>query len=96
VTPHQSRDNRMSASAAGVPGQVRVIFIPAEDVWIMWRGEMTVNALEAGVTYRASFFDPKTGAQYDLGAIQGDQAGQWVLPKPPIFQDWVVVLEHGD
>lgn len=92
VTPHQSAEKRMSAYAAGIPGQVRVIYIPAEEIWTAWQGKMTVQALEADVTYRAFYFNPKSGVETDLGIVQGDAAGSYVLPKPPIFQDWVVVL----
>jgi hypothetical protein len=82
----------MSAYAAGIPGQLRVIYIPAEEVWSLWRGQMAIRALEAGATYRAFYFNPKSGAETDLGLVQGDAQGAYSLPKPPIFQDWVVVL----
>jgi hypothetical protein len=92
VTPRQSVEKRMAAYAAGIPGQVRVIYIPAEEVWTVWRGSMAIQGLEADVTYRAFYFNPKNGAESDLGLVQGDAWGAYALPKPPIFQDWVVVL----
>jgi hypothetical protein len=94
VTPHQSAEKRVSVYAAGIPSQVRVIFIPAEEVWTVWRGQATIRALEAGVTYHAFYFNPKTGAETDLGIVQVDSTESYVLPKPPIFQDWVLVLER--
>ena len=38
--------------AAGIPGEVRLIYIPAEASWIAWRGALIVKGLEAGATYR--------------------------------------------
>lgn len=96
VTPHQSPEKRISAYAAGIPGQVRVIYIPAEEVWAVWRGQATIHGLETGATYRTFYFNPKTGAETDLGVVQGDTAGNYVLPRPPIFQDWVVVMERQE
>ena len=92
VEPHQGAEKRISAYAAGIPERVRVLYIPAQEVWTAWRGQMAICELEAELTYRGFYFDPKTGREHDIGAIQGDGQGRYVLPKPPIFQDWVVVL----
>jgi len=94
VEPHHSPQNRMLPYAAGIPGQVRLIFIPSEAVWVLWRGDIVVKGLEAGITYRGFFFSPKTGQEYSLEPITPDAHGDYRLPKPPIFQDWVVVLER--
>jgi hypothetical protein len=55
---------------------------------------MMLQHLGQGATYRAFFFDPKTGAEHDLGTIEGDDHGRHAVPKPPVFQDWVLVLER--
>jgi hypothetical protein len=91
VEPHQEPEKRMLPYAAGVPGQVRVIYIPAEASWIAWRGALIVKGLETGATYHAFYFDPTNGAEYDLGNVAG--GSDTVLPKTPVFQDWVLVLE---
>ena len=85
----------MAAYAAGIPEQVRVVFIPADAIWTAWRGEMTIRLLEAGLAYRGFYFDPKTGQQHDLGTVTGNAHGEYTVPKPPIFQDWVIVLERA-
>jgi hypothetical protein len=96
VEPHQTEEDRLSCYAAGVPGKVRVIYIPAMASWAAWRGEMLVKGLEADCAYQATLFDPKTGDELDLGAVSGDQNGDWAVPKTPVFQDYVLILERSD
>jgi hypothetical protein len=93
VEPHSTPENRHNSYAAGIPGVVRLVFIPAMASWQAWSGHLTVTGLETGVAYHARFFDPKTGRDYDLGAVSQTEPGKYIVPKPPIFQDWVLVLE---
>ncbi|AZN39982.1 apiosidase-like domain-containing protein [Paenibacillus albus] len=78
--------------AAGIPGEVRVIYAP----FLMAFGGVEVLALEAeeDVAYRAFFFDPATGDEYDFGRITPDGDGKWQTGPAKIFQDWVLVLER--
>jgi hypothetical protein len=69
--------------------------MPAASSWNAWRGAMVVRGLEPGQSYRAFYFDPRTGREYPLGTVQATAEGHYTLPKPPIFQDWVVVLERN-
>ena len=93
VEPHQTEENRLSCYAAGIPGKVRVIYIPAMQIWSAWSGNLLIKGLEAGAVYQATLFDPKLGTEHDLGAVSGDDNGDWPVPKPPIFQDYVLILE---
>ncbi|MBM3279070.1 MAG: DUF4038 domain-containing protein [Candidatus Handelsmanbacteria bacterium] len=88
VEPHQNAERRVACYAAGIPGQVRLIFIPAETSWVAWTGNLKVKGLER--PHRACYFDPKTGNEHPLGLTT---AGEWPAPKPPVFQDWVLALE---
>ncbi len=90
VEPHQTATQRMAPYAAGIPGRARVIYIPGEAIFDAWRGQTRVTGLEEGVTYRACYINPVTGEEHNLGAVSGP--GDYVVPKPPIFQDWVLVL----
>ena len=94
IEPHQTPENRIAPYAAGIPERVRIIYIPSESSWIAWSGKLAVKGLEAGLTYHAFLFDPKTGAEHDLGAVSGNAQGDYFVPKPPVFQDWVLVLER--
>ncbi|MFN2155416.1 MAG: putative collagen-binding domain-containing protein, partial [Anaerolineae bacterium] len=77
------------------PGLGRICYVPAEACGVLHRAQRVVRDLEAGVRYRASYFDPKRGDEHEIGIVSGDAASCWAPPKPPIFQDWVLVLENS-
>ncbi len=94
IEPHQTPEDRLAPYATGIPGHLRLIYIPAPHSWTAWSGRLIVKELEAGLAYRALLFDPKSGEEHALGMVMGDAAGEWRVPKPPVFQDYVVVLER--
>ena len=83
-----TQDNWNRPFAAGIPGQVRILFLPS-GVW-----GITVKGLDD--TYRAFLYSPVDGSEIDLGPAVLEPDGTWQppLPRAPIFQDWVVVLER--
>jgi hypothetical protein len=93
IEPHHGPGDRYQPYAAGVAGQVRIFFIPATSIWTVWSGRATLRGLEPGVIRRAFWFDPKTGKEYAMPDVQADASGTYTLPRPPIFQDWIVVVE---
>ncbi len=86
--------NFMLPYAAGIPREVRIIYIPCRRY--NWSGP-TVKKLEKDVTYRAFYFDPATGREYDVGRVprEASQSGSWKAPPVPLAQDWVLVLEKA-
>ncbi len=89
---HSTQYNPIAPFAAGISGEVRIIFLPILNNF-GW-GETTVLGLEQGVTYRAFFYDPLTGEEHDQGTVSGEIDGSWTSGKIHIFQDWVLVLER--
>ncbi|MCX6624783.1 MAG: DUF4038 domain-containing protein, partial [Acidobacteria bacterium] len=89
VEPHWSKENYMRPYAAGIPRELRVIFTPP--AW----NPPKVKGLEAGVKYRASFFDVESGVESVIGDVTPDGAGDWTPPLLPTFADWVVVSAFG-
>ncbi len=87
VDPHWTHENYEQPYAAGIAGEVRMIFIPP--AW----NPPTIKGLEPNVPYRAYYFDPKSGEEHDLGGVATDTAGAWPAPITPTFADWVLVLE---
>jgi hypothetical protein len=107
VRPAASRGDYIKPYAAGIPGQVRVAFLPAignhyrrragELQFIYtpaYRRLLRLRKLEGGVRYRARYVSPVTGAERDLGPVSGVRRGEWPLPPAPDWGDWVLVLER--
>ena len=88
---HSTADKPFAPFAAGVPGEVRVFFFPILGNF-GWGGFL-VKELEPGIRYRAYYFDPITGEEFDQGIAEADTDGCWRSGKVWIFQDWVLVLE---
>ncbi len=89
VEPHWSKEKYILPYAAGIPGELRVAFVPP-----MWNSPRLRN-LESNVVYHAFFFNPATGKQYPVGRVTPDAEGAWQPPVLPTFADWVVVLERS-
>jgi hypothetical protein len=96
IEPGWSEEDFFAGYAAGIPGQVRVIFLP------FGRWGKLVKGLEPGVSYRAFLWNPADGAETPLGPVVANAEGDYELfvyadgsrhTMPPIFQDWVLVLE---
>jgi len=90
VEPHASSADYMLPYAAGIPGEVRVIYFPRP--LAPWAKPCHVTGLEPEARYRAAFLDPKDGAEHTLGQVAGQTS--WPVPVAPIIQDWVLVLER--
>ncbi|MEW6356347.1 MAG: DUF4038 domain-containing protein [Planctomycetota bacterium] len=87
VEPHATKEDYYQPYAAGIPGTVRVIYIPP--TW----SRVAVAGLEGGRDYRAYYFNPRNAEEVDLGDVHGDSSGRWAAPPAPIRQDWVLVIE---
>ena len=80
--------------AAGIPGRVRVFYLPKAYPGYNKKGRPRVQVLEDGYVYKASYVDPKDAEEYPIGQITGDAQGNWEIPPTPICQDWLLVLER--
>ncbi len=91
VEPHWSEEDYFEPYAAGIPEEVRVIYVPwhGQALW----GWFKVREIEPGIKYRAFYFDPRTGKVHDPIKVEPDQAREWRPPLAPSLQDWVLVME---
>jgi hypothetical protein len=96
IEPRWTAENYTKAYAAGIPGELRLIFFP-----LSWWGSGTVKGIEPEARYRAYLFNPSNADEIDLGTVTPDANGDWPLPcgNPPykvmpIYRDWVLVLER--
>jgi hypothetical protein len=94
IEPNHTQGDRISCYAAGIPGKVRVIFYPHEISGILPHRNLVIKGLEKDITYRVYYYNPKDGREYQKGVASGDAQGEYIVPKPSIFQDWVLVLER--
>ncbi len=81
------RDEYLTPYAAGVPGVVRIVYLPRAQA-------VTVRKLEPDVQYAVSTFDPTTGRREEIGAARPDADGSWTA-SPPVGMagDWVLILD---
>lgn len=90
VEPRADEGNGYYAPfAGGIPGEVRMIFLPS-GIW-----GITVKGIEPDIPYRARLFNPVNGSERDIGEVKPDGQGNWKLPlsRPPFYQDWILILE---
>jgi len=87
VKPHWNSKNYLACYAAGIPGKLRIIFIPVQV------GTPIIKELEPEVTYQAFYYDPRNGKEYSLGIVKPNENGEWTAPIFPIFQDRILVFE---
>ncbi len=87
VEPPAKDNDPYVVIAVGIPGRLRIIYVP-----MCWAPPV-VKAIEPDAAYRAYYFDPCTAAQTDLGQVRPDPAGNWQPPHPPECHDWLLVLE---
>jgi hypothetical protein len=88
VRPRWSEKDYDRPYAAGIPGELRVIYTPS-----MWEN-VSLAGLEPGVAYAVTIFNPSTGATQSLGAARGDATGEYALPNFPNVRDWLIVLRR--
>lgn len=61
--------------AAGIPGEVRIIYLPIVSDFVASGRPPTVLGLEPRVRYHAYFWDPSIGVKFDLGAVERPALG---------------------
>lgn len=90
VMPAASAE-RHGLFAAGIDRRVRIVYVPAAG--LRPGGPYRVRAIESGVKYAASWFDPRRGTEESAGSVVPDENGEWsiLLPRGD-REDWVLVL----
>jgi hypothetical protein len=89
IDPCWSEEDYFAGYAAGIPSRVRIFFWP-----LRWNLP-TIRRVEPDTEYRAFFFSPADGTEFELGSVRADADGDWRIPlnRQPIYQDWVLVME---
>lgn len=84
------RGNFRRPYAAGVPGVVRIVYLP--NFGIIQRSPPTVLGLEPGIRYHGYLWECASGTRVDLGVVESAASGTWRLGKLPTSGDWLLVL----
>ena len=83
--------------ATGIPGAVAVCYLAANcmerDFHGVHGGRLTI---EPAAHYRAYWFNPRTGADLEIGPVQPGADHLWPVPAKPTMEDWVLVLEDRE
>lgn len=95
VSPGADANDYRAPYAAGIPGEVRVIYL-ARPIFPWDPRNPVVKDFEEGVAYRASAVDPRDGSVTHLGRVEPDANGEWRVPLLPVVEDYVVVLEKDE
>ncbi|MBN1674223.1 MAG: DUF4038 domain-containing protein [Kiritimatiellae bacterium] len=95
IEPSAGEDSGLQQPyAAGIPDKVRVVYLPRP--YGGWqKNRPVIKKLEPKAAYTAFYFDPKDAKEYPVGEVKGDTEGNWQIAKPPITQDWVLVLQRA-
>ena len=88
VEPHWNKDNYHLPFAAGIPEEVRFIFVPQFTF-----EAPKIKGIESRINYQATLVEPFFGKRIELGNISPDSSGTWQPTVLPSFADWVIVLE---
>jgi hypothetical protein len=82
-----NNDDALGPQSAGIPGVVRIIYVPEP-------ASIILNNLGRGATYSAAYFDPVIGSSISSPSIQADDNARSKCPPPPgLDHDWVLILE---
>ena len=73
-------------TAAGIPGELRVIHIPS--AWTLPK----ILGIEPGLAYESFWFDPMTGDRTDVVPVIAEADGSWEPPHPVVVHDWILVM----
>ena len=97
VEPHQEPGDRMGVYAAGVEGEIAVLFVPMHALWKLANGSVTLGALQPGASYEVLYFDPISGAERLVPEpLVADANGRATLPPPAEVRDWVLLVRRRD
>ena len=84
-----SRERPRGLHAAGIPGELRIIYNPNQ-----WNPPKLLG-FEKGTTYSLTYLDPATGERIAAGKSAPDALGNWVPPMVEVVHDWLLLLEKA-
>lgn len=106
IVPSPTADDQIMPVAAGIPGQIRLVYfpcfahmkIPDVETWVMPVEEVHLRDLEPG-EWTAHYIDPRTGEHLPERRTTLDAAGEWRFEHAPglalpTCEDWLLVVSR--
>lgn len=92
IDPPAADDDYHAVYVAGVRGEFRLCYFYR--LILPWSKEPRPRlvALETDREWSALWFDPRTGAEYDMGPVTPQADGSWEVPLTPEMKDYVLAL----
>ncbi len=103
VEPHSDKKNWRGPYAAGIPKEVRVIYIPPiylnDPADLFNFRSLNITNLEKDIKYRAYFFNHRNGNKLPDMEVIRESDGVWEISGGkvvghPNTEDWVLVMEN--
>ncbi len=88
VEPRWSEKDYDMPCAAGIPGEMRVVYIPS-----MWQNPKLLG-VEPGIRYEVTAVHTATGEPVRFGEAWDQGSGAFVIPFLPEKRDWVLILQR--
>ena len=92
ISPAHEPYDYKAPRVSGIPSRLRIIYFYGP-IHPWSEPKYYIEALEEGVRYKATFWDPRTAQHTLLGLVKADKEHRWRIPVLPTFEDWVLLLE---
>jgi hypothetical protein len=107
IAPHAGADDWLAPYAASLPDGSFIFYLPGQglvtrhwDEVLGLSGTLTLTALEPGTTYRATFVNPRDGAEQAPATFVADGSSRTLtglvaeapLVEKPTMEDWVLLV----
>ncbi len=90
INDHATNEDHLGNYVAGIPGKATGVYFYDKPGKESYR----LEGLNPGQTYRATYYDPRTGDAYDQGSFVLKEGEKYSVPAAPIKQDWVLIIDR--
>lgn len=95
ISPEHQHYDYKAPQIAGIPSVLRIIYFYGP-IHPWSEPKYYLEAIEEDISYKATFWDPRTAQQYPLGLVKSDKENRWEIPLLPTFEDWILLLEAAN
>lgn len=89
INHHATNEKHLGAYVAGIPGKTIGVYFYDKPAF----GRYELSGLEANQKYKSTFYDPRTGDEYEMEIFILQEGEKYTVPNAPIKQDWVLMVD---